>query len=115
MRLFTISFLLTFVGCNKKSDEKSIWVNAIVFNTNDINCGMPVLDFSEDSTKVRAFTGNSVLNTLTYVVKGFPSELNAKDKKVLVQIAILRPENYFPCLTYGASWPALKVLTAKAR
>jgi hypothetical protein len=110
--IIAISSLLILVSCNKKVDEESISVNAIVFNTSDLNCGMPVLNFSDDSTKVRAFTGNSAF---TYVVYGFPSELNTTGKRVLVQIAILTPENYFPCLTFGPSWPALKVLTAKTK
>lgn len=89
-----------------------MWVNAIVFNTNDINCGTPVLDFADDSTKVRGFTGYFYL---TYVVKGFPSELNIQGKKVLVQIAIPKSDEYFVCETVGPNWPELKVLTATAR
>lgn len=110
--VIAISFPLTLFCCKKKADEASIWVNATVLNTNGISCRTPVLDFSEDSTKVHTFTGNS---ELTYVVKGFPSELNTQGKKVLVQIAIPRPEEYFTCITLGPNWPELKVLTANAR
>ncbi|HZI54685.1 MAG TPA: hypothetical protein VFD56_13310, partial [Chitinophagaceae bacterium] len=67
--LIAISFVLTLTFCKKKADEEPIWLNATVFNTNDINCRTAVLDFSDDSTKVRAFTANS---GLIYVVKGFP-------------------------------------------
>jgi hypothetical protein len=110
--MIAIIFLFTLINCKKKVDEESIGVNATVYNTKDMNCGKPVLDFSDDSTKVRAFTHNS---GLTYVVYGFPSELNAKGKGVFVQIAILKAENSFPCLTFGPNWPALKVLTAMAK
>jgi hypothetical protein len=109
---FFIIIVLTLTSCRKDANEQFIWVNATVVDTKDINCAMPVLNFNDDSVKVFAFTGN---HDLTYVAKGFPSQLNIQGKKVLVQIAILKPEESFPCFTLGPNWPAIKILDAKDR
>jgi hypothetical protein len=109
---FFIIIVLTLTSCQKDANEQSIWVNATVIDTKDINCALPVLNFNDDSVRVRAFTGN---RDLTHVAKEFPSQLNIQGKKVLVQIAILKSEESFACLTFGPNWPAIKILDAKGR
>lgn len=109
---FLIIIVLTLISCQKDDAEQSIWLKATVVNTKDINCALPVINFNDDSVRVRAFTGT---RDLTYVAKGLPSQLNIQGKKVLVQIAILKSGESFPCLTLGPNWPAIKIVEAKDR
>ena len=109
---FFIIIVLTLTSCQKDANEQSTWLKATVVDTKDINCTLPVLNFNDDSVRVRLFTGN---HDLTYVVKGFPSQLNIQGNKVLVQVAILKSGESFACLTLGPSWPAIKILDAKGR
>jgi hypothetical protein len=109
---FFIIIVLTLTSCQKDTNEQSIWLKATVVNTKDINCSLPVLNFNDDSLKVRVLTGN---HDLTYVVKTLPSQLNIQGNKVLVQVANLKPGESFACLTFGPNWPAIKILDAKAR
>jgi hypothetical protein len=109
---FFLFIVLALASCQKDANEQSIWLNATVVNTKDINCALPVLNFNDDPVRVRAFTGN---DDLTYVVKGLPSQLNIQGNKVLVQIAILKSEESFACLTFGPNLPAIKILNAKSR
>ena len=106
-----IVFLILF-SCEKEASEASIWVNATVANTKDINCGLPTLSFVEDSLKVRKFTGEQ---WEIFVVKGLPPAFNEQNKKLRVQIAKLKPEESFVCLTLGPNYPQIKVLNAEPR
>ena len=102
------------MSCSKKDrEEPSIWVKATVVSTSDINCRMPVLNFNEDSSKVRAFTGDH--GFLSYVVKGLPTIFNIQGKAILVRIANLKPEEGFVCITLGPDLLAIKILDAQAR
>jgi hypothetical protein len=88
-------------------------LNAIVEDTKDMNCGFPRLNFSEDSIKVRAITGEKY--HLSFVSKGLPAELNMQGVKVRVLIENLKPEESFLCLTWGPNYPAIKIVSAKKR
>ena len=121
---YILIFILTLICCKKTSDRPSIgsdrpsiWVNATVFTTRDISCGTPVLNFYEDSIKVRAFMADTGISGhfLNYVVREFPAAINIQGKKVLVQISRLKPGEFFICNHLGISWSALKVLDAKPR
>lgn len=115
MRLVYFSFILfaaLALSCNK-TDEYTVWVNAVVEETKDMNCGFPRLNFSEDSIKVRRITGEK--HHLSFVSKGLPAELNMQGQKVKVLIRNLKPEETFICLTWGPNYPAIKIVSAKKR
>jgi hypothetical protein len=78
-----------------------------------MNCGFPRLDFSEDSVKVRAITGEKFHSR--FIGKGLPSDLNIKGKSIRVLISKLKPEESFVCLTWGPNYPQVKILNATAR
>jgi hypothetical protein len=109
---FFIIVVITLISCQKDATRQSTWLKATVADTKDINCSTPVLNFNDDSVRVRLFTG---YRALTYVVKGFPSQLNIQGNKVLVQIGNLKSGESFACLTLGLNWPAIKILDAKGR
>jgi hypothetical protein len=110
--LATLLVLCVVAGSCKKEDEVSGLLKATVFELSDVSCSAPVLDFSEDSVKIRRFTGQP---NLRYVVVGLPSEHFIQDKKLYVSLRMLRPEEDFPCNTLGYSYPHIKVVTAERR
>jgi len=111
----TCSFLL---GCEK--DQNCIselhctteYLKAKVIQTSDISCYKPMLDFSEDSLKIRFQTN---LYNLTYSVINLPTEFNVKEQLLYVSVTHLITEEQFPCNTLGIMLPALKIVTAKKR
>lgn len=107
-----IACCLAVIACKKENREDSIWANAVVLHTQDINCGYPTLNFSEDSMMVRQFTGQP---SQTFVVRGLPSSLNEQNKKLRVQLVKQKPEESFMCLTLGPNYPAIKVVNAQSR
>ena len=107
------SFAILAFSCEKAQVEESAWLNAVVIDTNDINCGFPLLDFSEDSTKVRAITGEAY--RLQFISTGLPMELSIEGNRIRVIITKLKPEESFPCLTLGPNYPAIKIANASAR
>jgi hypothetical protein len=116
MRFLCFAFLssvLLALSCKKTQVQESLWVNAIVEETNDLNCGFPRLNFSEDSINVRAITGDKY--HLSFVSPGLPAELNMQGEKVKVLIRNLKPEETFICLTWGPNYPAIKIVSAKKR
>jgi hypothetical protein len=111
--LIILLFAIFIFSCSKQRCERSVWANATVVNAKDINCDAPVLSFKEDSVKVCRFTGNA--EALDYVVHGLPPQCNAQGTKLFVQIAPLGSQDRCTCLTSGPSYPAIKILDAKAR
>lgn len=116
MKLAYFSFLtlvLVALACKKAQREESEWLNAVVADTKDINCGLPRLDFFEDAEKIRAITGDAY--NLQFISKGLPPALNIEGKRVSVLITKLKSEESFACLTLGPNYPAIKIISATAR
>lgn len=113
MRAYPFLFLIFFLssGCSKK-DAGIQYLKCKVFSTNDISCGKPLLDFSEDSITVKKLTGKQ---GLVYVVSGLPENLNVQHKQLYVTIRELKPEESFVCLAIGIWHPSLMVTDAKPR
>ena len=88
------------------------YLKAKVINTSELDCHKPVLDFTEDSVRIRQLTGDE---SLVYVVTGLKFQYNKLDKKLYVQVGKLKPEDAFPCTTMGVPPPALKVYDAANR
>ena len=118
---FVLTVLLTgflFGGCVKEKNCGCVmpyqiyYLKAKVTQTSDISCGKPVLDFSEDSLRIRTWTN---LNNLAYSVINLPTNYIVQDQKLYVSIMVLKPEEEFACNTLGISLPHLKVTDAKMR
>ncbi|HRH49577.1 MAG TPA: hypothetical protein PLP23_12555 [Panacibacter sp.] len=111
----TLSIILLscfcFSGC-KKDNNETYYLKAKVIFTRDIACNLPVLDFSEDSIRLRSLTQ---LAAIDYSVINLPSVFNIQDKKLYVSVAILKPEEEFPCNDLGIGYPHLKIINVKAR
>ena len=88
------------------------YLKAKLIQTSDISCGIPALDFSEDSLRIRNITG---LNNLIYGVINLPENYRVQDKKLYVSVTTLKPEEEFPCNMLGIILPRLKVTDAKNR
>lgn len=87
-------------------------LKAKVIQTNDIACHLPVLDFTEDSVRIRNITS---LNTLEFSVINLPNEYIIKDKQLYVMVSLLKPEEEFACNTFGIVYPHVKVTDVKNR
>ncbi|MES1218784.1 MAG: hypothetical protein ABUT20_24985 [Bacteroidota bacterium] len=109
---------LLLPGCDKEQDcgcampYQIYYLKAKVIQTSDIACGKPVLDFSEDSLRIRTWTN---LDNLSYSVINLPASAFVQDKKLYVSINLLKPDEEFVCTAVGISYPHLKVLDAKSR
>ena len=114
---------IVIIGCSlaacysKVADDLSKWnyntcLKATVTDTSNIDCGLPVLSFAEDSTAIRAVTGQQ---NLLYVAKYLPAGLNSKGKRLCVTVVPLQPEEEFPCTAFGITYPHIKVVSAKER
>lgn len=111
--LISVFCFLSSLTCNKPMEEDYEWLNATVSSTSDVNCGYPRLDFSEDSTRIRAISGH--MNFLEFVSKNLPEELNVEGKKLKVQVRNLTSDEDFVCRTVGINFPAILILSAKGR
>jgi hypothetical protein len=115
MRKLLLPVLLVIVlfSCDKKgTDEKLMccglnYVKAVVIETSNIDCGKPVVDFSDDSVKIRSITG---LPDLKYTLDQLPAELNIADKKLLIAIRPLASQEEFACLAIGINYRHLKFI-----
>ena len=120
MRFIIITFLISslFHGCVKEKNcgcampYQIYYLKAKVIQTSDISCGKPVLDFSEDSVRIRALTH---LDDLFYSVVNLPTSFVVQDKKLYVSMAKLKTEEEFVCTAVGFWFPHLKVLDVKNR
>ena len=100
-----------FSSCNKASNE-TYYFKAKVVQTSDVSCYLPVLNFSEDSSRIRSLTNRT---NIGYTVLNLPANFNIQDKKLYVSVTILNPEEEFPCNTLGIIYPRLKILDVKDR
>ena len=102
-------------ACYSKPAEKGAagaCLHAVVWDTSDLDCGMPVLSFQEDPTVIRTITGRE---DLMYVAKDLPQALNKKNSKLCVTVARLQPDEDFNCTMMGISYPHIKIVNAKKR
>ncbi|MFT3703445.1 MAG: hypothetical protein QM802_13805 [Agriterribacter sp.] len=106
-----LTFLLSSLGCNKNEHQSPYLKCRIAFES-DINCGKPVLDFSEDSAALRKFLGTQ---SIGYIAIGLPQNLNIQNKLLYLSIRETKPEEATACITLGPSYRSLTVIDAKAR
>lgn len=112
----TLSFL--FFGCVKQTDcgctmpYQVYYLKAKVSLTSDFACGKPLLDFTEDSARVRLLSASDMP---LYTVNTLPQNLNIAGKKLYVSVTIPKPDEIAPCNTMGISYVPLKLLDAKPR
>ncbi len=117
---YTLSaFLIFLLSCNKAEricdctlPYEIYYLKAEVIQTKDLNCSRPVLSFFEDSVRIRTLTGQQ---DLVYIGESLPTAMNQQSKKLYVDVRLLKPEEAFACITYGISYPGIKVLDAKER
>ncbi len=108
----------TFLGCNKEKVCSCVtlyqiyYLKAKVIQTNDISCNMPVLDFSEDSLRIRSLTNT---DNLMYIASKLQSDYIIQNQKLYVSVVSLKPSEEFPCNTIGIVLPRLKIVDAKKR
>jgi hypothetical protein len=103
--------LLAF-SCKKWGVQESVWVKGVVVDTNDVNCRAALVNFSEDTTLIRQFTGEA---HFSFISRGLPAELNIRGKKIIALIEKPKPEEAPPCLTYGPNYPEIKIVRAAVR
>lgn len=88
-------------------------MKAEVIQTDNIDCGKPLLSFAEDSVRIRLITGKS--NSIECILNDLPLSLNQLHKKLYVNVTSLKSQEEFTCLTLGMAYPHIKLLDAKER
>lgn len=113
--LLNCALLATAVAtsCSKPVPTDAIWLKARVLYTADKSCGMPILDFAEDSNRIRALRGYS---TLEYLSSNLPESLDVQDKPLYVYVDP-RPVNpAFICPDVDSvHWLRIQLLDSKPR
>lgn len=118
---YTLSaFLVLLLSCSKAPDQRCnctlpyqiYYLKAEVIQTKDLNCSRPVLSFFEDSVRIRTLTGQQ---DIVYIGESLPTAMNQQSKKLYVDVRLLKAEEAFACITYGISYPGIKILDAKER
>lgn len=103
-----------FLGCVKEHPvccpmPMETYLKARLIYTSDINCHLPVLDFSEDSAKIRNLTREK---GLLYNVVSLPEMYKTKERKLFVKVAV---REQFACITLGISYTALQFVDGMNR
>ncbi len=101
-----------FIGSCKKDNDRIAYLKADVIQTSDISCYLPLLDFTEDSVRIRSLTS---VNGIKFTVIKLPKNFNILNKKLYVSVTALDPKEEFPCNTLGIPYPRLKILDVKER
>ena len=120
MRLIIFISLIaggSFFGCNKHHEcdcakTEDLYLKTTILSTNDMSCNLPVLDFTEDSVRIRNLTNKGIVQ---YGVINLPANLNTANNKLYVRVALLSPAEEFICNTLGLGYPHLKVIDAQIR
>jgi hypothetical protein len=113
-----LAFCLLLWGCVKRHDCGCVmpyqiyYLRARVVQTSDVSCGLPVLDFSEDSTRIRMTTN---LDNVDYAVIQLPPAATVLNKMLYVSVALLKPEEQFTCNALGINYPRVKIMDWKDR
>ena len=116
----TIFILICFFlfGCKKTSDNGSdcdytvCYLKGIVIDTSDVACLHPVIDFSEDSTRIFAVTNR---HELQYIIHKLPTSFNVLNKKLYLSISTDVSKDSFACHAYGTPYHLVHFLDAKDR
>lgn len=107
-------FALTLYSCQKKVEDdcNTCYLKAVVIDTSDVSCEHPVLDFSEDSVRVFAFSGK---HQLQYIIHKLPAAFTVLNKKLYISVSTDVSKDSFACHAYGTPYPLLHFVEAKDR
>jgi len=110
--MIMLVLFVIIMGCEKEQTQQVYYLKATVIQTSDISCSRPLLDFSEDSSRIRSLTQSDVI---TFTVINLPTNYAVKNQKLYVNVTALQPSEEFPCNTLGLMYPRLKIVDAKPR
>jgi hypothetical protein len=116
--LLLLSIAIVVGGCKKEQicdcpmPYQIYYLKAKVTQTNDLSCGKPVLDFADDSLRIRS---QAQSNSLAFTVINLPANFIVQNQKLYVSVAALQPSEAFACNTLGIPYPSLKIVDAKPR
>jgi hypothetical protein len=99
-------------ACSDKDVDELVLCDRkiVVVDTNDINCGRPMVRF-RDTSVIRTLTGHPSWELC--VVEGLPEKYNTIGQKLIVCARKLRPKEEVYCLTLGPNYPVVKIVSAK--
>ena len=103
-------------GCKKKDcgcapPFESYYYKGVVVNSAAGNCGLPMINFTEDSARFRAFTGSDFPVS---IVKDLDPAFNVQGKKLWLNIKKLSASEDFICVM-SLDYYHLGILDAKSR
>jgi len=103
---------LLMAGCHKNKEKEDAFLKAKVVITKDLSCGVPVIDFSEDSVRIRQLTG---IKDLRFTAINLPTQFIVQDKKIGIMVSVPGPSEDYLCTAVGVWYPHLKTLAVKDR
>jgi hypothetical protein len=107
--LLIIAIFVFTAGCKKYIPSA---LKATLVDTSNIDCGYPLLNFADDSNRIRSITKQT---GLYYVAKGLPDSFRIAGKRLLVDVSLLSSDNDFACTTLGISYPHILIVKAIPR
>lgn len=111
--LFILLFAVqAFISSCRHSTVETDYIKAKVVAVKDLACAVPLLDFEEDSVKIRLATKES---SLLYGVTQLPDSLRIENMKLYVRVQKLAPQDEFVCNTFGIPYPHLRIIDVKER
>ena len=111
--LVFIAVMLCVAACSDKDDDELLKLcdkRIVVVDTQDINCGLPMVRF-RDTSVIRTLTGHPSWELC--LVNGLPEKYNVIGQELIVCARKLRPNEERVCLTIGPSYPTVKITSVK--
>jgi hypothetical protein len=109
-------FLLVFAGaCRQRCDcvvpYEVYYFKGVVVNTSVSGCNLPIIDFTEDSIRIKSLTGT---DNVYCIAKGLDAGFMTQGKKVYVNVHKLSPDHDFAC-PMSADFSHIGIIDTKPR
>jgi hypothetical protein len=112
--LVPIAVMLCVAACSDKDKDGDELIlcdkRIVVVDTQDINCGLPMVRF-RDTSVIRTLTGHPSWELC--VVDGLPERYRVIGQQLIVCARKLRRNEERMCLTMGPVYPVVKITSTK--
>ncbi|MHA4808004.1 hypothetical protein ACX0G9_07850 [Flavitalea flava] len=103
---FLILVCLVALNC-KKEKNHLVFLKARLVGIRDLNCKLPILDFSADSMSIRQITH---VNTNTFIALNLPARDSIPNTELNVAVAVPDSRELVACITFGPNYPEIEIV-----
>ena len=103
-------FISLFLSCESQNDASENEFTVIVESKSDFACGLPLIRFLENQSRVQERTQ---LETMTYNVYHLDNSLNIVGTKLIIEFQEVASEDMQACNTMGIMYPAISIVKAR--